>query len=64
MSLEQKLANLGFTCEDLDSLVHDAANDMASTANNQGMDGQIDFLKIVAGWSEDLILNELRISKD
>jgi len=38
--------------EDLDEVVHDAAASMASNASNEGLSGQIDFLKIIAGWSD------------
>ena len=46
---------------DLDELVHDAAAALASNANNEGITGQIAFLKGIAGWSDDDILNALRV---
>lgn len=40
------------TQTDLDDLVHDAASSMASDANNGGIEGQIHFLKNIAGWGD------------
>lgn len=42
----------------LDDLVRDAASDMASTINNGGMEGQIDFLK-QQGWGDTEIANAI-----
>ena len=39
--------------EDVDEAVIDAALAMASNANNEGLSGQIEFLLIIAGWSEE-----------
>jgi hypothetical protein len=41
----------------LDSIVHDAASQMASAANNDGVEGQLDFLIDTCGWTEEDILN-------
>lgn len=44
---------------DLDILVHDAASDLATKANNNGVHGQIEFLKVVCGWSDEDIFKEV-----
>ena len=46
--------------EDLDDIVHEAASDMASNSNNEGIAGQIEFLQIIAGWGNDDIIETLR----
>ena len=46
--------------EDLDGIVHEAASDMASNSNNEGIAGQIEFLQIIAGWGNDDIIETLR----
>ena len=45
--------------DDLDEIVHDAASSMASNSNNEGITGQIEFLKIIAGWSDEDIIDTL-----
>ena len=45
--------------EDLDATVEEAAADMASNANGEGVKGQIRFLTLIAGWSEDGIKDML-----
>jgi hypothetical protein len=42
---------------ELDAACHQAASSLASNANNEGVKGQIDFLRTVCGWSEEEILN-------
>jgi hypothetical protein len=42
----------------LDDIVHDAASRLASNANNEGIDGQLDFLLNTCGWTEEEVLNE------
>ena len=59
MSLWDWVLKQGFSEEDLDGLVHDAASKMASTANNEGLRGQLAFLKTVCGWSDDDIRKAL-----
>lgn len=49
----------GVQQEDLDEVVHEAASSMASSANNEGMCGQVAFLRDIAGWSNDDIKNML-----
>ena len=44
---------------DLDEIVHEAASSMASDCNNEGITGQIEFLKIIAGWSDEDIIDTL-----
>ena len=58
LSLEKTLCSMGLGPEDLDELVHEAASNMASNANNEGMRGQISFLMLIAGWSEAEVLSE------
>ena len=38
--------------EDLDDIVHNAASEMASNSNNEGLRGQVEFLTVICGWSE------------
>jgi len=38
---------------ELDDIVHDAASQMASNANNGGVDEQIEFLTVISGWTEE-----------
>ena len=38
---------------ELDDIVHDAASQMASNANNGGVDEQIEFLTVIGGWTEE-----------
>lgn len=40
----------------LDEACHDAASAMASNANNEGTSGQIEFLRIVCGFTDNEIL--------
>lgn len=49
--------------EILDEMVHDAADEIAAAANNNGIEGQVEFLE-KEGWSQKHILDEiLRISR-
>ena len=43
----------------LDEIVHSAADEIASSANNEGINGQIRFLTIIAGWSDETIIEEI-----
>ena len=45
--------------DDLDGIVHEAASSLASNSNNEGVTGQIEFLKIIAGWSDEDIIGTL-----
>lgn len=40
----------------LDGCVHDAASQLASAANNGGIEDQIDFLIDTCGWTAEMIL--------
>ena len=62
-SIDEWLKNNNIQPEDLDDLVHDAASSMASNSNNEGLSGQIDFLKIIAGWSDEDIINFIEDNK-
>jgi len=44
---------------DLDEIVHKAASSMASNSNNGGVIGQVVFLKAIAGWSDEDIIDTL-----
>ena len=59
MNLTEWIEKNNLGPEDLDELVHTAANEMASNANNDGIQGQISFLKIIAGWSNEDIIETL-----
>ena len=52
MTLSEWLEKNNIQPEDLDELVHDAAASMASNSNNEGLAGQVEFLKAVAGWRD------------
>lgn len=47
--------------EILDEVVHDAASQLASNANNHGERGQIEFLTTVCGWDSKDIEREIRL---
>jgi len=59
MSIKLTLQQLGYESAHLDEVVHDAASQLASNANNDGMSSQVDFLITTCGWTEDQILSEL-----
>lgn len=48
-----------YNSDELDDLVYDIAQQMASNANNNGIHGQLEFLKVVAGMDEESILEAL-----
>ena len=48
----------GFTCPDLDELIHEVAAQTASDINNSGMESQVEFL-IKHGWTEQSIVEYL-----
>ncbi|MDA8646105.1 hypothetical protein N9M08_07835 [Porticoccaceae bacterium] len=52
--MRRQLEKAGFTSDDLDSMVHEAASDMATNANNGGMKSQIEFLN-QAGFTDKRI---------
>ena len=43
MTLIEKIEAAGYSAEDLDELVYEAANTMASNSNNEGIRGQVEF---------------------
>ena len=47
----------------LDSLVHDCAGEMASEVNNNGMEGQLEFL-LRNGWTPGDILGRVKIEME
>lgn len=49
-----------FFSENLDQLVHDVASEFASKANNNGYHGQMEFLTLVCGLTNDEIAERLR----
>ena len=59
IKLDEWLRHNSIQPEDLDEVVHDAAASMASNSNNEGLSGQIAFLKIIAGWSDEDIKQAL-----
>jgi hypothetical protein len=54
--LKAALLKKGIESVHLDDLTHDAASQMASAANNDGVEGQIDFLIETCGWTPEMIL--------
>lgn len=62
MTLDQfvdQLRDLDYDCEMLDELVHEVASKIASNVNNEGVTGQVAFLK-ENGWDEQSILHWLK----
>jgi hypothetical protein len=57
--LKKFLLEKGIESSHLDDLVHDAASSLASDANNEGIDGQINFLMDTCGWTTEDITNKL-----
>jgi len=57
--IEQRMEEAGMDSSNLDEIVHKAASDMASNANNEGLKGQIGFLLIACGWEHDEIYKAL-----
>ena len=57
--MENWIKEKGLGPEDLDEIVHDAAAAMASNSNNEGLSGQIEFLRIIAGWTDEDIKQAL-----
>lgn len=43
---------------DIDDLVHDAASEISSNVNNNGLDGQVEFL--VEQWGKDVAMKAIR----
>lgn len=59
-NLEQQIEALGADCEELDSIVHDAASTIASTVNNEGMASQIRFLKTEFHMTDEQIIEAVK----
>jgi CO dehydrogenase/acetyl-CoA synthase epsilon subunit len=57
--LKKFLFEKGIECSDLVDIVHDAASSLASDANNEGIDGQINFLMDTCGWTTEDIINKI-----
>lgn len=43
----------------IEEIVHDAAAQLAANANNEGRAGQVNFLKVVCGWSDEDICHAI-----
>ena len=56
MSIIDELERQGIESAMLDDIVHDAASSLAASANNGGRKEQVNFLKVVCGWSDEEIL--------
>jgi hypothetical protein len=56
MNLFDELQALDIDSEDLDNIVVDIALDIASQTNNGGIEEQVDFLRILGGFSDEEIL--------
>ena len=50
--------NMGRESEDLDDLVHSVASKIASDINNEGLTGQLEFLKS-NGWDDATVIKYL-----
>jgi hypothetical protein len=59
MSFKTSLIDRGVSATDLDEIVHDAASQLATNANNSGIANQIEFLTTTCGWSERSIHDAL-----
>ena len=62
MTLDQfsnQVQDLGYDSSTLDDLVHEVASCIASNVNNEGIAGQLEYLK-EHGWDEQAILNWLK----
>lgn len=57
--LKKAIFDKGLEAANLDDLVHNAASSLASDANNEGIDGQINFLIDTCGWTTEDIINKL-----
>lgn len=60
VALWKTLKREGYSEEDLDDIVQDAASDLATNANNGGIREQVNFLIVVCGWSEEDIYNRVK----
>lgn len=60
MKLKDTILNMGLESAHLDELVHDAASNAASDANNGGLDAQLHFLTETLGWTEEAVKNALK----
>lgn len=56
MNLFDELQALDVKPEDLDTIVVDTALDIASQANNGGVEEQVEFLRILGGYDDEEIL--------
>ena len=57
--LKDFLLKNGIEASHLDDIVHDAASQLATNANNEGIDGQLNFLMDTCGWSSEDITNSI-----
>jgi len=58
--LKEEFAKEGIESAHLDEITHDAASQLASSANNGGLDDQIDFLLDTCGWTAEDILQAIK----
>jgi hypothetical protein len=57
--LLKSLMAKGYESSHLDDLVHTAASNLATNANNGGVESQVDFLMDTCGWSSEDIIKEM-----
>lgn len=57
--LKKFLMDKGIESSHLDDLVHDAASQLASNANNGGTEDQLNFLMDTCDWTSEDILEKL-----
>ena len=63
-NLKQTLFNKGYSADDLDSVVDDAASRLAARVNNEGISDQLRFLTDTVGLSDDDVLNALEVESE
>lgn len=59
--LKEILLKNGLEAASLDDITHDAASSLATNANNEGVDGQLEFLLTTCGWSPQDIIDRIGI---
>jgi len=58
--LKKYLEDHGVEANHLDETCHTTASELASSANNDGLEGQINFLIDTCGWSVDNIITAMK----
>jgi len=58
--LQKHLVDHGVESSHLDETCHTTASELASSANNDGLEGQINFLMDTCGWTTENILTSMK----